>query len=194
MSSWHPPTREAIGDYRRGERAVWLSRLEEDPDLGPGIGAIAAVLASDEDDAAMTSHLGIAFGKLFDGIGGPYTVPPYESAYCGTGHLFQAPVSEMKQLIAESGLSVDSGFAEPADHLSIELTLAAHLLSTGGPQADQMLWRLRNWVPAFCSSCIAADATGFFAGAARALDGLVAAECRKLTTQSTHHTEEENIK
>ena len=189
-----PPTCEVVGDYRRGVRADWLALLEEDTDLGPGIGAITAALAAEYDDAAMSSRLGIAFGGLFDGIGGPHTVAPYESAYCGTGHLFQAPVSEMKQLIAETGLSIDSGFAEPADHLSIELTLAAHLLFTGSPQADQMLWRLRNWVPAFCSSCIAGDATGFFAGAARALDGLIAAECRKLTTHSTHQAEEGSIK
>ena len=189
-----PPTRETVASYRRGDRVAWLAELEGDDDLATGIRAVMTALNAEVDDEDMTSHLGIAFGRLFAGIGGPNTVAPYESAYCGNGHLFQAPVSEMKQFIAETGLSVDRSVGEPPDHLSIELTFAAHLIFAGHPRAEEMLGRLQNWIPRFCADCVCRDATGFYAGAALALDGLVSAECRNLSTRSEHHMEDGNIR
>lgn len=168
------PTLETVASYRRGHGAAWLDELLEDKVLAEGIAGMIEVLAAPVEDGKLVATLGIAFNRLFAGLGGPATVAPYESAYRGNGRLFQQPVSEMNALMADCGLMVGIGCVEPADHISIELTLKSHFLFSADPASLAMLERLQGWVPAFCSDCIAGDRSGFWAGAARALAALTA--------------------
>ena len=171
-----PPTLETLASYRSGPGADWLNDLGDDPLLAEGVAGMARALASPEDNDRLVATLGVAYNRLFVGIGGFATVAPYESAYRGNGRLFQQPFSEMNALMAELGLTVAEGCAEPADHISIELALMSHLLFAADPASQAMLERLQGWVPAFCADCIAKDTSGFWAGAAQALAAMVAQE------------------
>ncbi|MDK9698316.1 MAG: molecular chaperone TorD family protein, partial [Siculibacillus sp.] len=117
-----------------------------------------------------------AHRRLFDGLAGPETVPPYESAHVGDGRLFGRPVAEMERLLAAHDLSVAADAHEPADHLAIELALMARLVSHDHPDRATFAARLTGWIPAFARACEAHDRAGFHAAAARLLATLVERE------------------
>jgi TorA-specific chaperone len=184
-----PPPHEFVASHRRGPGAEMLRDLVEDPGFAGGVALLRGALDSAEDDVTVAARLGRRFGLLFEGIGGPETVPPYESAFRrgGAWRLFQAPTAEMEALLADLDLSVAMGASMPADHLAIELALTAHLVAVGDEAAAAaMLQRLAEWIPAFADACDAADGDGFWAGAATVLAAVVASEGRILKT-----TEEE---
>lgn len=128
-------------------------------------------LAGLGDPVKATSDLNAAFCRLFLGAGGPHgNAPPYESAYLGTGRLFQKPAAEMAELLATHGLNVAD--SEAPDHLAIELALLEALLA--GPAVDlaaatALRRRLLGWVPRFAARCVACDAIGFYAAMAALL-------------------------
>ena len=127
------------------------------------------VLAGLGEPEAAASDLNAAFCCLFLGAGGPDgNAPPYESAYSGSGRLFQEPAAEMAKLLAAHGLGLAEGCCEPADHLAIELALLASLLARPEPAAA-LVDRLLGWVPSFAARCAACDATGFYAALAALL-------------------------
>ncbi len=173
-----PPTREIVAAYRGAAAAILLGELAADPALAPGIARMTAALAADLDDEALTARLGIAFGRLFSGLGGPETVSPYESVHRCGGRLFQAPAADMAALLAAHDLSVAEATREPPDHLAVELDLMARLIAAHHPDRSVLLARLAAWVPTFCDLCIARDATGFWAGAAEVLLSVLAHETR----------------
>lgn len=161
-----PPEAEAIASLRRGAGATFLADLRAHGDPEGALAGFAAALAGPEDDAELAHRLAYAFGLLFLGIGGPATIAPYESFHRYGGRLFQAPTSEMDGLLAAHGLSPALA-GEPADHLSIEMALLAHLVATGHPDRHPLAERLAGWVPLLRDELAAGDATGFFAAAAR---------------------------
>lgn len=173
------PSPEAIAAMRRGPLADALAALALDPDLGPGIARLRAATATGEDPATVAVRLAVTFGRLFLGIGGPETVPPYESAHTGSGRLFQAPVGEMERLMAAHDLAVAADLHEPADHLGIELALMARLVAADHPDRAELAARLAAWVPRFSRLCVAHDPTGYFGGAAEVLAALVACEAER---------------
>ncbi len=123
--------------------------------------------------------VGSAYGMLFEGIGGPKTVSPYESVHRDGGRLFGAPAAEMEAILAAHDLSVAASAHEAPDHLAVELAAAARLLAEGEPDADAIIERLRGWVPAFAADCAAADSNGFWAGAAAVLIAIVGLATRQ---------------
>lgn len=173
-----PPSPEAVAAHRRGPTSDRMVRLAADPALAAGIAAMRVDLVRPIDDAALTAEFGRTYGRLFEGIGGPGTVAPYESAHRCGGRLFQAPTSEMEALLAAHDLSVSAATAEPADHLAIELALMARFVATDDPARAAMSGRLAGWIPAFAAAVIAADVSPFWAGAARILRAVVERECR----------------
>lgn len=166
-----PPVRDAIVSFRSGAASVALDGLfaaaPTGSDLRLGLGTMIEALGTDLDDGDLTGRLGVAYGRLFLGIGGPETVSLYESVH-RCGRLFQAPAAEMERLLAAHDLSVGVA-GEAADHLSVELTLLAHLVAEGDPDASALAARLAGWIVDFRDLCITFDPTGFFAGAATAL-------------------------
>lgn len=140
--------------------------------------ALAAVLAPASDEEAV-SLLNSGYCQLFLGIGGAAGAPPFESAYRGAGRLFQGPADSMAQLLASCGLRPADGFAEPPDHVAIELSALALLMRPGpsagvanGPAAD-LRERLVEWVPAFARACARFDRSGFYAPLAAVLTNLL---------------------
>jgi TorA specific chaperone len=180
-----PPDLNAVASYRRGAAAVWLDSLMAIPGLGSGLSQMRQVLDSDLGDAELTSSIGLSYGRLFLGIGGPNTVAPYESAQRFGGRLYQAPASEMAGLLRAHDLSISAACSEPADHLAVELALMAHLTATANPAHTALSARLRGWVPQFCELCVRQDRFGFWAGAAKVLSTVVLAYEPTETTPAT---------
>jgi TorA-specific chaperone len=169
------PTPEVVAAHRRGAASRLLEELSSEPDFAHGVAQMRVSLDAETDDATVAAGLGRQYGLLFDGIGGPRTVPPYESAFRpgAAWRLFQEPVSEMNALLAEHGVSVSSDTPRPSDHLSIELALAAHFAAVSDPSFTEMTKRLAGWVPAFAAHCVEADETGFWGGASLILEAAV---------------------
>lgn len=140
--------------------------------------ALAAVRAPDTDEEAV-SLLNSSYCQLFLGIGGATGAPPFESAYRGAGRLFQGPADSMAELLASRGLQPADGFAEPPDHIAIELSALALLMRPGsgtdiaGGPAAALRERLVEWVPAFARACARFDRSGFYAPLAAVLTNLL---------------------
>lgn len=144
--------------------------------------ALAAVLAPASDEEAV-SLLNSSYCQLFLGIGGAAGAPPFESAYRGAGRLFQGPADGMAELLAACGLQPADGFAEPPDHVAIELSALALLMRPGsGPgigigvangPVPALRERLVEWVPTFARACARFDRSGFYAPLAAVLTNLL---------------------
>ena len=174
-----PPDRDAIASYRRGPAVAWLDGVASLPGCGEAVARMESALEADADDALVVARVGSAYGMLFEGIGGPKTVSPYESVHRDGGRLFGAPAAEMEAILAAHDLSVAVSAHEAPDHLAVELAAAARLLAEGEPDAEAVIERLRGWVPAFAADCATADANGFWAGAAAVLTAIVGLATRQ---------------
>jgi TorA-specific chaperone len=174
----------AIAGYRDGLGASFFDLLAHEPGCASGTQAMRSALMTDDAPAATARRLATAFALLFEGVGGPETVSPYESAHgraSGDGtsaRLFQKPSGDMDRLLRHSDLSIDAAFRESPDHLSIELALLARLMRRGASHDEEtelLDGHLLAWVPRFAARCHAADRTGFYAGAAAVLMSFLAA-------------------
>ncbi len=174
-----PPDRDSIGSYRRGPAAAWLDSVASLPGCDRGVARMQGALNAEADDALVVARIGSAYGMLFEGIGGPKTVSPYESVHRDGGRLFGAPAAEMEAMLAAHDLSVAVSAHEAPDHIAVELAAGALLLAEGEPDAEAIIARLRDWVPAFAADCAAADANGFWAGAASVLIAIVGLATRQ---------------
>jgi len=174
-----PPDGDAIVSYRRGPAAAWLSQVASLPGCAEGIERMRRALEADPDDARVAARVGSAYGILFEGMGGPKTVSPYESVHADGGRLFGAPAAAMDAILAAHDLSVAASAHEAPDHIAVELAAAARLLAEGEPDAEAIIERLRGWAPAFATDCAAADTNGFWAGAAAVLIAIVGLATRQ---------------
>lgn len=154
----------AIDYYRSGEGTQFLAWLAENPGLDVAAEAIREAVggpASSEDTAF---QLAGAYAHLFLGAGGPDATAPYESVWREERRLCGEATTVIEEMLNRHGLHVSLG--EPADHISIELQLLAHLISTGSPDVEILLDRMRGWAPRFCAAVAATDINGFYAAAA----------------------------
>jgi TorA-specific chaperone len=173
-----PPNRETVAAYRRGQAADWLNAVATIPGCAEGVARTRRALDADADDGRVAARIGAAYGMLFEGIGGPKTVSPYESVHRG-GRLSGPPAAAMAAILAVHDLSVAASAGEPADHIAVELATASRLLAEAHPDAATMLDRLRGWTSDFANGCIAADPCGFWAGAAEILTAIVGLATRQ---------------
>lgn len=164
-----PPAESEITALRSGAAAAWLAVLAREDALSSGIGLIRTALGADLSDRDLAIRLGAIHARLFSGLGGPSTVVPYESAYCGSHRLYQAPVSDMAEMLRRHDVHVAERWAEAPDHVSVELALLARLLAAGYGDSAGLIGRLGRWVPRFAGDCAARDPAGYFAGAAQVL-------------------------
>jgi len=136
------------------------------------------VLAGD-NPAEVARDLSNEFILLFDGVGGPRTASPYESAYFGfSRRLFQAPTSEINRLLRQADVSVSSDVKEPADHLSIELALRGRMMRESASCRNKCALldlHLMAFAPMLADKCLEADRAGFYAAAADLMLGFVRA-------------------
>ncbi|OCW56366.1 molecular chaperone TorD family protein [Hoeflea olei] len=158
-----------------------LGLLARIPLLQDDVAKLIAIARDFGSPKAGVIELNKAFCRLFLGAGGPMSAPPYESAYLGSGRLFQAPAGEMAKLLREQCLQPVEGFPEAPDHLVVELSLLEESLRLAGVSEDKadiatvrsLHERLKSWVPAFEKACGDFDRTGFYACAARLLGRLL---------------------
>jgi len=174
-----PPDRDSIASYRRGSAAAWLDGVALLSGCADAVERMRCALEANAEDALVAAQVGSAYGILFEGIGGPRTVSPYESVHADGGRLFGAPAAAMEAILAAHDLSVAASAHEAPDHIAVELATAARLLAEGEPDAEAIIARLRGWVPAFAADCVAADANGFWAGAAAILTAVVGLATRQ---------------
>ncbi len=123
-----PPNRETVAAYRRGQAADWLNAVATIPGCAEGVARMRRALDADADDGRVAARIGAAYGMLFEGIGGPKTVSPYELVHRG-GRLFGPPAAAMAAILAVHDLSVAASAGEPADHIAVELATASRLLA-----------------------------------------------------------------
>jgi TorA-specific chaperone len=167
------PTPQVAASYRDGLGAILLDAIAEEPGCGPGAERMRLAVRNGGSPERIAARLGGAFARLFDGVGGPLTASPYESAHVSrSGSLFQAPTGAMERLLRQNSLARDPGCSEPADHISLELALLGRLMRIdGGGRIEAILLdrHLLVWVPRFAARCRDADETGFYDGAASVL-------------------------
>jgi TorA-specific chaperone len=170
---------ETVRSLREGPGAALLGALALQPEYGAGARRMRDIVQAGENPAEVARDLSNEFTLLFDGIGGPRTVSPYESAYFGFSHrLFQAPTSKMNSLLRRADVSVSSDVKEPADHLSIELALLGRMMREGASRRNQRALidlHLMEFTPMFADKCFEADRTGFYAAAADLMLGFLRA-------------------
>ena len=77
-----PPDSDFVASYRRGPAAAWLESVASLPGCAQAVERIRCALEADPADALVAARVGSAYGILFEGIGGPRTVSPYEVAAC----------------------------------------------------------------------------------------------------------------
>jgi TorA specific chaperone len=170
---------DAVANYREGLGDSIFSVVAEISGCVRGAQRMQSALQTNETAERAARRLSVAFTLLFDGVSGPKTVSLYESAHVSpTGRLFQAPVADMERLLRQADVSMHATVHEPADHISIELALLAHLIR-GNTGLDAQIVRhtrtallddhLLAWTPGFADRCCENDPTGFYAGAARVL-------------------------
>ncbi|WP_321504461.1 molecular chaperone TorD family protein [Breoghania sp.] len=154
-----------------------LAQLAAIPAIRDAVADLRKTVIAQGEPQKGVSELNKAFCKLFMGLGGPRSAPPYESAYTGDGRLFQEPAREMEKLLQKQGLAASEDFPEAADHLALELSLMEETLRLAGLTEDRddialvrdLHTRLMGWVPNFAGACVAHDPSGFYARAAQLL-------------------------
>ncbi len=142
----------------------------------------AAQLAAAPEPAAR--DLAGAFAFLFLGVGGKNGAPPYESVYVDErGRTGRAPTVAMERELSALDMHVLKSFPEPADHVAIELAVAARLAETDASNERQVTFlkeRLAGWLPDFAAACARGDRTGFYASAASAAADFVSTDLDRL--------------
>ncbi len=196
---WHKAERAAV--YRlfsdlfarelRAEKIAELARaaegaaapLAEHAALRP---LFSRFKAMGENPWAAERDLSGAFCFLFLGAGGPRSAPPYESVYASqSGRTCQEATALMARELASLDLSVEGDFREPADHIAVEMAVAAALIESDCSRERQSRFlkdRLGSWLPNFAAACARGDRTGFYVAAAEAAASFVSDDLDRLTS------------
>ena len=184
----HELSAEALSIYKSADGELLLDGLATYPWLAPVVDHLKAMIAHSDALEPLALDLAGDFARLFLGVAGRHSAPPYESAYnSATGLLFQEPTDHMRSLLADLDLHVDEAFPEPPDHLSIQLLAFATMIQranlTGcAKYADRkaqrafLEQRLLSWLVDFRDACANSHRSGFYAVAADSLVSFVAAD------------------
>ena len=161
--------------------------LAEDAALRPLFDHFKAMA---EDPEAAERDLSGAFSFLFLGAGGPQSAPPYESVFTSeSGRTCQEATALMARELASLDLRVEGEFREPADHIAIEMAVAATLIESDCSLERQTRFlkdRLHSWLPDFAAACARGDRTGFYVAAAKAAASFVSDDLDRLLSGPVH--------
>ena len=154
-----------------------LQALAGDPRHAVDLRSAIAAVKSAGDPAAATSRLNSIFCRLFLGLGPTPATLPIESAHRAGGRLFQEPAEIMSKMLATHGLCLTEGFAEPPDHLAVELSLLEQFIRLEASLVDidkrvaisALHGRLVEWTPEFAEAVAEHDPSGFYAALAHIL-------------------------
>ncbi len=179
------PTVDALRIYGSVDGRALLDELGDIPALAPAAEAMHALVSDSTDAGLKTTALDLSgeFARLFLGVGGRRSAPPYQSFYVGAeGRLMQHTVSTMQIELKQLGARLAEGFPDLPDHIAVQLAVMGELVQTAGPvkQADYLKHRLLNWTDEFRDRCAAACPSGFYAAAASALVDFVRTDAASL--------------
>lgn len=161
-----PPTPSDVGCWRAQTVSGALASLGREPTLRRAVGAIVAALSGPLSDERLAAVLAHDFALLFEGVGGPRGVPPYELVHQTSPTRLNGPATEaMLVLLRHHGVTPVRRTTELPEHLSVELALLAHL-TRSGTDGRELAARIAAWLPTFAARCASVDRHGFFAGCA----------------------------
>lgn len=143
-----PPSVEILAECRSTPVMAFLAEFGEELESGEQTKMIAEIFRNHSTEE-LNHLLSKQYISLFDGEGGPLSVPPYESYYRDeNGRLFQAPYVEMLDVLRKLDVSVKTSCKEPADHIALELAALAEALRQHDSNAIASLTsRLLLWIP-----------------------------------------------
>lgn len=171
---------ETLESYSSPEGRALLDVFSLAPALAPFTGELIKLTELPRESyQAKVLDLATAYSRLFLGVGGQHSAPPYESAYYNEkGTLFQKPTADMNKILQDLGISIENSLKEPADHLGVQLNVLAEYIDrealaeangnheTAYTLHQSQIWflsnHLLNWVPSFCESCKRFDKSGFY--------------------------------
>lgn len=174
-------TVENLRRYRSAEGRALLDALGEIAPLAPAAATVGQRVSeiSEDDLPKCALDLAGAYARLFLGVGGRRSAPPYQSFYTSPeGRVMQAPAAAMQGELRQRNRRLADAFPELPDHLAVQLSVLAELVETA-PAAEQAAFldaRLLGWIGAFAERCAIADRTGFYAAVARALADFASAD------------------
>lgn len=179
----NPPSLPALESYRSKDGRAFLVSCKEISELAPVAAMIEAMVAPEVDLTATQSRFASAFSQAFD-VGGPRSAPPYASVYFSErGLLCQQPARDMNRVLDRLQMGLMDGVNEPADHLGVQLHVAAELCAremAGQPVPLSNTAFLEvlvlSWLPAFLARCEALQDPVLISTFARAALRLVRAD------------------
>lgn len=175
------PAPESLLFYRSAEGEALLEGLGGIEALEPVVLAIRARIsrATEPDLAPIALEIAGEFARLFLGVGGRYSAPPYQSFYVNAdGRLMQHTAAEMQEELRHLDVRLGDGFFDLPDHIAVQLAVMAELTQTAdiAKQAEYLEHRLLGWIGKFRDRCVAANRAGFYAAAAGAVVDFVHAD------------------
>lgn len=168
-----PLTEADLIRYSTPEGRAFLEACASHGALAPVVRMIADISAVQSEGPHAEALIESAFNRAFE-IGGPRAAPPYASVYLSErGLMFQRPAQDMNRLLSQLDMRHD--MSEPADHIGIQLNVAAEVLERERvglevPTCAHTFVQdhLLTWLPAFVVRCEALRGMPFFGVVARA--------------------------
>jgi TorA maturation chaperone TorD len=187
---------EVTVDFLRQLRAKTGLLLDtaDDPEIhgtemAHGFKEISTYVSSlkERDLGSVRLDLAVEFARLFLGVG-RMPFHPSESSYVTREHLvMQKPRDEVLKLYKAMGVTKVSGFAEPEDHVALELRFMAHLCEKVGAallendlpkakryfeiQRDFLNEHLGKWVPELAADVMRMAKNEFYKSVAKITKG-----------------------
>ena len=155
-----PPDITTLESYHSDQGEQFLTKLQSDPALASLAGWLKDALANETNIVQLQMQFASAFTQAFD-MGGPRAALPYASVYLSEkGLLFQKPTRDMIALLEKLQMRLPGGVNEPADHLGVQLHVAAELIEReelGQPvplsSAEFLDQHVLTWLPEFVQRC-----------------------------------------
>jgi len=127
------PTIETLRIYRSSEGNALLVAFSEIEPLSPVVDALfVRVMQPPESTLGEVAlDLSAEYARLFLGVGGRRSAPPYASFYTSAeGRLMQEAAADARVDLDRMNLRPADDFREPPDHLAVQLELMAELINT----------------------------------------------------------------
>lgn len=153
----------------------WLSALATEESLTSAVNQFQQKLSALNLRNDAVIELSADFAGLFL-MPKPVETQPYASVHIDsttTPKFRQQACATVQAQLVSLGLSVNSAFNEPEDHLAVLLELIGHLAYATSEQNDQQqqllalqkqqIAQLLGWLPAFSQACQQHDPFGFYA-------------------------------
>ena len=171
----HPLTEQDLQNYSTADGQTFLAACKTDPSLAE-LATTIEQLTIAQDRAQQVRSLASEFSRAFE-QGGPRAALPYASIFLSEkGLMYQAPTREMNGILSALSMTVPETVREPADHLAIQLQVAAEIAfreETGQPCPIPfhvfLEGQLMTWLPAFVERCSNRTRSGLILVAAKAV-------------------------